>query len=83
MRIFTGIAASPGIAVGRLKVVDRQRLAVSEYPVSADGIAGEISRLKAAIAATRYTGFVAHEHRPTAGRDPVKSLEQCFQILDV
>jgi phosphoenolpyruvate-protein phosphotransferase (PTS system enzyme I) len=53
MRVFTGIAASPGIVVGRLKVVNRQRLAVSEYPVSADAVATEIARLKGAIVATR------------------------------
>jgi len=53
MRFFAGIAASPGIVVGRLKVVDRQRLSVSEHAVSADGVAAEIARLKSAIAATR------------------------------
>jgi hydroxypyruvate isomerase len=36
-----------------------------------------------AIADLGYTGFVAHEHRPGPGRDPVKSLEQVFQILNV
>jgi hydroxypyruvate isomerase len=36
-----------------------------------------------AIADTGYTGFVAHEHRPGPGRDPVKSLEQVFAIIDV
>jgi hydroxypyruvate isomerase len=36
-----------------------------------------------AIADTGYTGFVAHEHRPSPGRDPVESLERCFEILNV
>ncbi|HVH29163.1 MAG TPA: TIM barrel protein [Vicinamibacterales bacterium] len=36
-----------------------------------------------AIADSGYTGFVAHEHRPTPGRDPVQSLERCFEILNV
>jgi hydroxypyruvate isomerase len=36
-----------------------------------------------AIADTGYAGFVAHEHRPTPGRDPVQSLERCFEILNV
>ncbi len=36
-----------------------------------------------AIADLGYTGFVAHEHRPGPGRDPIKSLEQCFEILNV
>ena len=52
MRVFTGIAASPGIAVGRLKVVDRQSLSVSEYHISSESVAAEITRLKDAIAAT-------------------------------
>jgi len=53
MRIFTGIAASPGIVVGKLKVVDRQRVLVQEYPVAIDDVACEIVRLKKAISATR------------------------------
>jgi len=53
MRVFTGIAASPGIVVGRLKVVDRQRLSVSEYSIKSEGVVEEITRLKGAISATR------------------------------
>jgi hydroxypyruvate isomerase len=36
-----------------------------------------------AIADLGYTGFVAHEWRPSPGRDPLESLERCFKILDV
>ena len=36
-----------------------------------------------AIADLGYTGFVAHEYRPTAGRDIVQSLERCFEIMNV
>ena len=36
-----------------------------------------------AIAESGYTGFVAHEYRPTAGRDVIESLERCFAIMDV
>jgi hydroxypyruvate isomerase len=36
-----------------------------------------------AIATSGYTGYVAHEWYPSAGRDVVKNLEQCFKILDV
>jgi hydroxypyruvate isomerase len=36
-----------------------------------------------AIADLGFTGFVAHEFRPGPGRDPVKSLEQCFEIMNV
>ncbi|HEY1303909.1 MAG TPA: TIM barrel protein [Vicinamibacterales bacterium] len=36
-----------------------------------------------AIADLGFTGFVAHEHRPGPGRDPIKSLEQCFAVMNV
>lgn len=36
-----------------------------------------------AIADLGYTGFIAHEFRPSEGRDPIKSLEECFGILNV
>jgi hydroxypyruvate isomerase len=36
-----------------------------------------------AIAESGYTGFVAHEWRPGPGRDAVKSLEECFAIMNV
>ena len=36
-----------------------------------------------AIADSGYTGFVAHEWRPSTGRDAVESLEQCFAIMNV
>jgi hydroxypyruvate isomerase len=35
------------------------------------------------IADLGYTGFIAHEYRPTQGRDIVKSLETCFGIMNV
>ncbi len=36
-----------------------------------------------AIAETGYTGFVAHEWKPSMGNDSVKSLEKCFEIMNV
>jgi hydroxypyruvate isomerase len=36
-----------------------------------------------AIAESGYTGFVALEYRPGPGRDAVRSLEQCFEIMNV
>ena len=36
-----------------------------------------------AIADLGYTGYVAHEWRPGPGRDAVKSLEECFAIMNV
>ena len=53
IRLLPGIAASPGIAVGCLWVVDRRRAAIEEYDVGVEGVAAEIDRLKSAIAGTR------------------------------
>ncbi len=39
--------------------------------------------IASAIADLGYTGFIAHEWRPAMGHDPEKSLEKCFQILNV
>jgi hydroxypyruvate isomerase len=36
-----------------------------------------------AIADLGFTGYISHEFRPSPGRDPIKSLEQAFAIMDV
>jgi len=36
-----------------------------------------------AIVDTGYTGFIAHEFRPSPGKDVIQSLERCFEILNV
>ena len=36
-----------------------------------------------AIADLGFTGYVAHEYRPTPGRDPLESLRRVFEIMDV
>jgi phosphotransferase system enzyme I (PtsI) len=53
MSVFTGIAVSPGIAVGRLQVVDRRSLAIDAYSIERDHVIGEIERLRGAIDRTR------------------------------
>ena len=35
------------------------------------------------IADLGYSGYVAHEYSPAAGRDPVQSLDQALEIFDV
>jgi hydroxypyruvate isomerase len=35
------------------------------------------------IADLGFTGYVAHEYRPTPGRDPLDSLRRVFDIMDV
>lgn len=35
------------------------------------------------IAGAGYTGYIAHEYRPSPGRDPAQSLAQAFEIMNV
>jgi hydroxypyruvate isomerase len=54
---------------GRLEIDDKQEL--------------NFRFIANAIADLGYTGFVAHEWRPAMGNDSVKSLERCFEIMNV
>ncbi|MHB8120874.1 MAG: phosphoenolpyruvate--protein phosphotransferase [Desulfuromonadaceae bacterium] len=53
MRIFSGIAASPGIAMGRLCIIDRKRAVVTEYQITSESVHHEVARLAQAIEDTR------------------------------
>ena len=53
MRSFSGIAASPGIAMGRLRIIDRRRVVVTERPIPAETVHLETARLTRAIEDTR------------------------------
>ncbi len=52
-RHFQGVGASPGIAIGRVKVTDRSRVAVSEEYLHVSEIAAEVSRFMIALDAAR------------------------------
>lgn len=54
MKFFTGIAASPGIAVGRLKTVDRHRLLIREQHLPPESMANEILRFDDGISTVRH-----------------------------
>ena len=53
MRTFYGIAASPGIAMGRLRIIDRRRIVVTEYQIPSEAVSHETARLAQAIDDTR------------------------------
>lgn len=53
MQIFSGIAASPGIAMGRLCIIDRSRVVVPEYQIAPEAVSRETARLARAIEDTR------------------------------
>jgi phosphoenolpyruvate-protein phosphotransferase (PTS system enzyme I) len=82
MQIFSGIAASPGIAMGRLCIIDRHHTVVSEYPIPSDAVSHEIARLARAIEDTRLElenlkSYLAE----TNGEDHLFFIETHLMIL--
>ena len=53
MQTFSGIAASPGIVMGRLRIIDRRRTVVPEYSIPTEAVCHEIIRLGRAVEDTR------------------------------
>lgn len=51
--LLVGVAASPGIALGRTHVIDRQRLSAIERRVAPGEVAGEISAFMAAVESSK------------------------------
>ncbi|MBW4054442.1 MAG: phosphoenolpyruvate--protein phosphotransferase [Proteobacteria bacterium] len=82
MQSFTGIAASPGIAMGRLRIIDRRRTVVSEYPISLESVAHETARLAQAIADTRVElESLKSRLAETSGEDNLFFIETHLMIL--
>lgn len=82
MQRFAGIAASPGIAVGNLRIIDRRRIAVTEQTVLPEAVAHEIGRLTDAVAATRAELETLRSHlAETTGDDHLFFIETHLMIL--
>jgi phosphotransferase system enzyme I (PtsI) len=82
VRTFSGIAASPGIAMGKLRIVDRSRTVVSEYNISAEAVHSEIGRLAQAIENTRIElEMLKSRLAETSGEDHIFFIETHLMIL--
>lgn len=82
MRRYNGIATSPGIAVGRLRVFDRRHLSVAEYPVGQEGVSAEVERLKAGIARTSdELNALKEKLKETTGDDHLFFIDTHLLIL--
>lgn len=82
MRIFTGIAASPGIAMGRLCIIDRRGTVVSEYPIPPEAVSHETARLARAIEDTRVELEILKSRlAETNGEDHLFFIEIHLMIL--
>ncbi|MGE0787160.1 MAG: phosphoenolpyruvate--protein phosphotransferase [Sandaracinaceae bacterium] len=75
-QVLTGIAASPGIAIGKVVVFDRNAVPVRRRHVDGAAVDGEVARLEAAVAAARQEIELAMETLPAeAGADHRLLLE--------
>ena len=82
MRSFSGIAASPGIAMGKLRIIDRRRVAVSEYPIQSEAVSHETARLAQAIEDTRVELEILKSRlAETSGEDHLFFIETHLMIL--
>lgn len=82
MTTFSGIAASPGIAMGKLRIIDRHRAVVSEYPITAENVSCEIDRLIQAITDTRIElESLKLQLAKTNGEDNLFFIETHLMIL--
>lgn len=68
---FSGIAASPGVALGAAYLLDRRQVRVPRHHVEGQGVEAEVARLEAAVRTaseqldelkTRYLGAAADHH---------------------
>lgn len=82
MQTFSGIAASPGIVMGRLRIIDRRRTVVPEYPIPTEAVCHEIDRLGRAIEDTRVELEVLRSRlAETSGEDHLFFIETHLMIL--
>jgi phosphotransferase system enzyme I (PtsI) len=82
MQTFSGIAASPGIAIGKLCIIDRRRAVVSEYIIPTDAVFHETARLTQAIEATRIElEQLKSRLAETNGEDHLFFIETHLMIL--
>ncbi|MCZ7686282.1 MAG: phosphoenolpyruvate--protein phosphotransferase [Sandaracinaceae bacterium] len=74
--VLTGIAASPGIAIGRVTVFDRRMVPVSRRRIAAEDVPFEVARLEAAMEAARREVETVRDALPAdAGADHRLLLE--------
>lgn len=82
-RIFRGIEASSGIAIGTARITDRNRVAVTEVTIGEDEVAQECSRFLAALQDARQELLAVKEHlAATRGPEHLYVVDTHLLILD-
>lgn len=81
--LFTGVAASPGIAIGRARVADRAKVAVSEFEIGPETVPVEIKRFLEAVANAKEDLQLLKEHlEAEKGSEHLYILDTHLMILE-
>ncbi len=82
-RIYSGIAASPGIAHGKVFLASRNEVAVPRYTIVKSAIASETARLDDAIVKTRRDiQSIQEEIRSSIGEDEARIFDAHLLVLE-
>jgi phosphoenolpyruvate-protein phosphotransferase (PTS system enzyme I) len=83
IRRYQGVGASAGIGIGQVRITERRRVTVSEYPVPADDIPAELRRLSHALERTKAELAVLRDQlAATHGPDHVCVIDAHLMLLD-
>ena len=83
MRILRGVGASAGIAIGQVRITERRRVTVTEYPVPAEGIPGELFRFAKAIErAKKELSALRDQLAQTHGPEHLCVIDAHLMLLD-
>ncbi len=81
--VVHGLGVSRGIAVGRVHVIERDRLDIPEYEVPDERIEAEVERLRHAVLKAQQQLRAIREHIPaTAGPDIPAFIDTYLLMLD-
>lgn len=83
MKILKGISASPGIAIGKVLLLDREDLSVPPQPIAPDSVPLEIMRFEEALTQTRAQILkIQHQITQELGREHAEIFEAHLTIIE-
>lgn len=82
-KIFTGIGASPGIAHGKVFLLNQQQISIPKYSIDETGVQAEVERLDTAIVQTRQQiQKIQDEIRSSLGEDEARIFDAHLLVLE-
>lgn len=83
MKILKGISASPGIAIGKVLLLDKEDLSVPSQPIAPESVPLEIMRFEEALTQTRAQILkIQHQITQELGREHAEIFEAHLTIIE-